>query len=79
VESIREPMVSDIIGCSNASQALEMTCSIGVKSKIKSTFFLNSYHVVFLRHCMSMRKWVVPRKSARLGGVASSVVKYVKH
>jgi hypothetical protein len=33
---------------------------------------------VLLSHCMMRRKLVVPRKSGRLGGVAGSVVEYVR-
>jgi hypothetical protein len=49
MELIREPLVFDIIGCSSALQALKFTCSIHVKSKIKSAFFLNSHRVVLLK------------------------------
>jgi uncharacterized membrane protein (GlpM family) len=62
--------VFDVIGSSSALQALRLTCSIGMKSKIKSAFFLDSYRVVLLRYCMLMRKMVVPN-------VAGSVVAYV--
>jgi hypothetical protein len=76
VESIREPLVWNVKGCSSASQALKLACYIGRKSKIKSAPFLNSYHVVLLRHYV-LRKLVVPRKSGRLDGVAGSMVEYV--
>jgi hypothetical protein len=68
VEPIREPLVWNVKGCSSASQALKLACSIGQKSKIKSAPFLNSYRVVLLRHYVLRRKLVVPRKSGRLDG-----------
>jgi hypothetical protein len=77
VEPIREPLVWNVKGCSSASQALKLACSIGRKSKIKSAPFLNSYRVVLLRHYVLRRKLVVPRKSGRLDGVAGSMVEYV--
>jgi hypothetical protein len=54
--------------CSSAPQTLQLACFIGISSKIRFALFLNSYHVVLLRHYMLMRKLVVPRKSGRLGG-----------
>jgi hypothetical protein len=69
--------VFDVKGCSSASQALKLACSIGRKSKIKSAPFLNSYRVVLLRHYVLIGKLIVLRKSGRLGGVAGSVVEYV--
>jgi hypothetical protein len=63
---ITVPLVFTVVGCSSVLQAIELTCSIGVKRDIKSAFFLNSYCVVLLRHCMSMRKLVAQRKSGRL-------------
>jgi hypothetical protein len=58
----------NVKGCSSALQALKLACSIGLKGKIKSAPFLNSYRVVLLRHYVLRRKWVVPRKSGRLDG-----------
>jgi hypothetical protein len=78
VEPIREPLVWNVKGCSSASQALKLACSIGRKSKIKSAPFLNSYRVVLWRHYVLRRKLVVPRKSGRLDGVAGLIVEYVK-
>jgi hypothetical protein len=77
MEPIREPLVFDIEGCSSASQALELARSIGLKSKIKSTFFLNSYRAVSLRPCMLMGIRAMPRKSGRLGDMPGSVMEYV--
>jgi hypothetical protein len=77
MEPIREPLVFDIEGCSRASQALKLARGIGLKSKIKLTFFLNSYCAVLLRHCMLVKIRAVPRESGRLGDMTGSVMEYV--
>jgi hypothetical protein len=48
-----------------------------LKGKINSTIFLKGYYVVLLRYNVKRRKLVIPRKSSRLGRLASSVVEYV--
>ena len=77
VEPIRESLVRNVKGCSSASQSLKLARFISVKSKLKSTFVLNSYRVALLRHYVIRRKLVVPRKNGRLDGLAGSMVEYV--
>jgi hypothetical protein len=67
----------NVEGCSSASQALKLARRIGLTSKLKSAFVLDSYRVVLLRHYATRTKLLVPRKSGRLGGSAGSVVEYV--
>jgi hypothetical protein len=71
--------VQNVKGCSSALEALKLAYSIGRKSKFKSTPFLNSYRVVFLRHYVLRRKLVVLRKRGRLNSVAGSIVEYVNY
>jgi hypothetical protein len=68
--------VFNVKGCRSASQAFTLTLYIGLKCKINSTIFLKGYRVVLLRHFVSRRKSVVPRKSGWLGDVAGSVMEY---
>ena len=67
----------NIKGYSSALQSLKLARFISVKSKLKSTFVLNSYRVALLRHYVIRRKLVVPRKNGRLDGLAGSMVEYV--
>ena len=78
MESIRESLVCNFEGCSSASQALKLARCIGLKSKLKPAFALESYRVVLLRHYVMRTKLVVPRESGRLDGLAGSMVEYVK-
>jgi hypothetical protein len=66
--------VCNVEGFSSASQALKLARRIGLISKLKPAFNLNSYCVVLLRHYVTKTKLVVPRKSGRLGDVAGSVM-----
>jgi hypothetical protein len=68
VESIRESLVCDIEGCSSASQSLKLARFIGLKSKLKPAFVLDTYHVALLEHYVMRTKLVVPRENGRLGG-----------
>jgi len=77
VEPIRESLVHNIKGYSSALQSLKLARFISVKSKLKSTFVLNSYRVALLRHYVIRRKLVVLRKNGRLDGLAGSMVEYV--
>jgi hypothetical protein len=70
--------VCNIKGSSSASQSLKLARCIGLKSKLKSTFTLDCYRVVLLRHCLIRRKLVVLRENSRLNSLASSIVEYVK-
>jgi hypothetical protein len=74
VELIRESLVCNIKGRSSASQSLKLARGIGLKSKLKSTFFLDSYRVALLRHYVMRRKLVVLRKNGRIDGLAGSMV-----
>jgi hypothetical protein len=69
--------VYDIKSCSSASQSLELARYIGLKGKLKSTFFLDSYRVALFRHYVMRRKLVVLRKNSRLDSLAGSIVEYV--
>jgi hypothetical protein len=77
VKPIRESLVCNTKSCSSASQSLKLARYIGLKGKLKSTFFLDSYRVALLRHYVMRRKLVVPRKNGRLDGLAGSMVEYV--
>jgi hypothetical protein len=68
VELIRESLVCNIEGSSSALQSLRLARYIGLKSKLKSTFVLDSCCVALLRHYVLRRKLVVLRKNGRLGG-----------
>jgi hypothetical protein len=77
VEPIRESLVCNVKGNSSTSQSLKLARCIGLKGKLKSTFFLDCYHVLLLRHCLIRRKLVVPRANGRLNGLAGLMVEYV--
>jgi hypothetical protein len=64
VEPIRESLVCNIKSYSSASQSLKLARYIGLKGKLKSTFFLDSYRIALLRHYVMRRKLVMPRKNA---------------
>ena len=77
IEPIRESLVRNVKDYSSALQSLKLARFISVKSKLKSTFVLNSYRVALLRHYVIRRKLVMPRKNGRLDGLAGSMVEYV--
>jgi hypothetical protein len=54
----------NVKGCSSALQALKLARRIGLTSKLKSTFVLDSYRVVLLRHYVTRTKLLVLRKSS---------------
>jgi hypothetical protein len=85
VEPIRESLVCNIKSYSSASQSLKLARYIGLKGKLKSTFFLDSYRIALLRHYVMRRKLVMPRKNAgsmvwpaRWFGRLDGGVRYIK-
>jgi hypothetical protein len=66
----------NVKGCSSALQALKLARRIGLTSKLKSAFILDSYRVVLLRYYVTRTKLLVLRKSSRLSGLAGLVVEY---
>jgi hypothetical protein len=67
----------NVKGCSSALQALKLARRIGLISKLKSAFVLDSYRVVLLRHYVTRTKLLMLRKSSQLSRLASLVVEYV--
>jgi hypothetical protein len=54
----------NVKGCSSALQALKLARRIGLISKLKSTFILDSYCVVLLRYYVIRTKLLMLRKSS---------------
>jgi hypothetical protein len=54
----------NVEGCSSALQALKLARRIGLISKLKSAFVLDSYCVMLLRYYVIRTKLLVLRKSS---------------
>jgi hypothetical protein len=54
----------NVKSCSSALQALKLARRIGLISKLKSAFVLDSYYVVLLRYYAIRTKLLVLRKSS---------------
>ena len=63
---------------SSASEAAKLTSLESLDSKDNSAFSVSVLHLVLLMYTVLSTKLVVPRESGRFGGVAGSVVLYVK-
>jgi hypothetical protein len=64
MELIRESLVCNVEGFSSALQALKLARRIGLISKLKPSFILDSYCVMLLRYYIIRTKFVVLRKSS---------------